>query len=289
MKFKFVCNWNTDYNIYKICDDIWNIDNKYELTYGDDYSHLIIFNDYDKNLIKVEKNNVFGFVIETKHSTFFNRNLPNFCNKVFYYEPQIFNDDNVIKTACVAPHHLFPKPYELHEVQYVENNTRTIINSNFEKTKTLSIIVSSISHYDRYNFVKKLLDSDLDFDMFGKDWNLNDSRYKGYITNKIDGIKNYKYTIALESYNISGWISEKFIDPILCRTIPIYNGHPDIFNYYPKSCEYLPYDGNEIVTLRNIINSNKTFDDYDFSNTQKLYLETYNPIELAKKFINNEE
>ena len=47
MKFKFVCNYNSDYNIYTIAKDICNIDNEFDMTYGNDYTHLIIFNSYN--------------------------------------------------------------------------------------------------------------------------------------------------------------------------------------------------------------------------------------------------
>jgi len=132
------------------------------------------------------------------------------------------------------------------------------------------------------------MNSDLEFDMYGLGWHMNDgygwhindSRFKGPLVNKIDGIANYKYTIALENSPVSGEVTEKFIDAILCNTIPIYNGNRDIEKYYPNSCEYLDYDGNEINRIRAIINSNRTVRDYSFDDAKNRYFNVYNPIKI---------
>ena len=91
---------------------------------------------------------------------------------------------------------------------------------------------------------------------------------------------DYKYTICLENSPISGNITEKFIDAILCDTIPIYNGHKDIEKFYPNSCEYLEYDGKEIDRIKEIINNQKTSSDYSFDKSKDLYLNSYNPIKI---------
>lgn len=287
MIIKIVCNWNSDYNIYNIVNDIWNINNDYELTYGDDYTHLIIFNRYDRNNIKVPKENVFGFIHEPYWSNFYDKNLPSYCNKVFNWQPSNFPQyNNVIKMPFVCIHHLFPKPIETHELAYVKDNTKNILNTDFVKNKKLSIIVSNISQYKRYKFVEDLLKTDIDFDMYGAGWELNDSRYKGRVLNKIDGLKNYKYSIALENTSLSGYISEKFIDPILCDTIPIYYGHPDVFDYYPNSCEYLDLDDNPTDRLKFILNNEKEYKNYDIDNAKKLYINEYNPIKIIKNHVN---
>lgn len=285
MKIKFVCNWNSDYNIYNIVNDIWNIDEEYELTYGDDYTHLIIFNKYEPSLIKVPKENVFGFIHEPYWSGFYDKNLPNYCNKVFYWQPEFFSTfNNIIKSTFSCLHHLFPKPIETHELEYVKDNTKNIINTTFIKNKKISIIVSNISHYKRYSFIKDLLKSDIDFDMYGSGWELDDKRYKGRILNKIDALKDYKYSICLENSNINGYISEKFVDSILCGTIPIYNGAPDVLDYYPNSCEYLDLDDNPVDKIKYILNNQKQYNDYSLESAKYLYINKYNPIKII---INN--
>jgi hypothetical protein len=125
-----------------------------------------------------------------------------------------------------------------------------------------------------------MIESDLDFDLYGIGWDFNDSRFKGALVNKIDGLADYKYTIVLENSPVRGEVTEKFMDAVLCNTIPIYNGHKDIHQFYPNSCEYLEYDGNEVESIRQIVNSEKTVNDYDFVGTKNLYLNVYNPIRI---------
>jgi hypothetical protein len=129
----------------------------------------------------------------------------------------------------------------------------------------------------------------LDFDMYGQDWGsigVNDVRYKGFLSNKLNGLKDYEYTISLENSSIRGNITEKIIDPIICRTIPIYNGHESISEFYPNSYEYLNYDGNEIDTIKKIINQKNK--NYDFDGAIYNYINVYNPIKIIKELIENE-
>lgn len=296
MKIKFVCNYNSDVNIYNIVNDIWNMDGEHDLTYGNDYTHLIIFNDTKIN-INIDKSAVFGFIQEPYHHTFFDKNLPNKCNVVFHFQPEKFDYDNVIKVPQISIHHLWNKPFK-GEVIYEKNNTKNILNLDVIKTKKLSLIINNhkdvstgveCNWHKRQDLAEKLLNSDIDFDMYGIDWQTNDRRFKGYLLNKIDGLKNYKYNLSLENASISGQISEKFVDPILCNTIPIFNGHRDIDKYYGNSYEYLDYGDGVIDRIREIINSDKDYHDYDIVGAKQKFLKTYNPINIVKNYINNNE
>jgi hypothetical protein len=46
----------------------------------------------------------------------------------------------------------------------------------------------------------------------------------------VEKYKPYKFVIAMENTLINGYITEKLINPVLARCIPIYLGAPDIFN-----------------------------------------------------------
>ncbi len=52
--------------------------------------------------------------------------------------------------------------------------------------------------------------------------------FKNWIEEKLDFIKNYKFTIAFENASLSGWSTEKLTHPMLVNSIPIYFGHRDI-------------------------------------------------------------
>jgi hypothetical protein len=286
MKFKVTCAYNSDFNIYSIVNDIWNIDGKYDLTYGDDYTHLIIFNSPNCR-INISKENIYGFIQEPswKINLMNISNLSSYCNKIFYPK-KIF--ENVIESPTIMLHHCWFKP-QRGEIQYQKFNTKTLIEKEHKKDRTLSIIVSNRQdiceigddkYYRRQKFIETLLNSDLDFDMYGLGWNLNDNRYKGYLFNKIDGLSRYKYSICLENCNENGYITEKFIDSLLTNTIPIYNGAPDIEKYYPNMYEYLNLEGDVVNDIKKIISLDKT---YNLEIGRKLYTEKYNPLKIISE------
>jgi hypothetical protein len=296
MKIKFIAYWNSDKNIYDYVNDVWNWDNKYDdiLTYQNDYTHLVVFN---KVYVNFKKENTFGIILESYWNDHFDKNLPNKCCKVFTYQPDKYNTNNLIQTPILGLHRLYDV-YDREPV-VIPGTTKKILNTTFTKTKKLSIILNT--HFDnkeiilpeclyqkREDLAKKLFESDLDFDFYGPRWSITDKRYKGRLINKIDGLKDYKYTVALENTSISGLMTEKIIDSFLCNTIPIYNGHRDVEKYYPNSCEYLEYDGNEIERIKDIINSDKKTEDYDFENAKNTYLNVYNPIKIIKNVIEDE-
>lgn len=286
-KVKVVCWWDSDYNIFNIFRDIWyndDISKEISLTYNDDYDYLIVLNDFRRNKdeIKCPIENRIAFIMEPEWSNNWDRNLGKYVSKVyshFKYDEKFNFNPSVMST------HLYPKPIEIGEIQHIEDNIRQITTSKYTKSKKLSIVVSNISSYKRYDFVKNLLNSDLDFDMYGRGWNISDSRYKGYITNKIDALKDYEFSICLENSVEYGYISEKFIDSVLCETIPIYYGSKDVEKWYGDCFEYIDIESrNSIENLKSIINGNKK---YDFLKAKDFYLNKNNPFRILLDYIKN--
>jgi hypothetical protein len=110
---------------------------------------------------------------------------------------------------------------------------------NIKKTKKLSMIVSShhfpwANYHKRLSVLDKILRSDLDIDIFGRGWSIPDDRFKGELVYKSDGLLPYEYSIAIENSNEKNYISEKFFDCVLCNTVPIYNGAPNIADVYDQ-------------------------------------------------------
>ncbi|MCL1867940.1 MAG: glycosyltransferase family 10 [Paludibacter sp.] len=48
------------------------------------------------------------------------------------------------------------------------------------------------------------------------------------VANKMDFIKDYKFTIAFENSAVSGYTTEKLLQPMLVNSMPIYWGNPDV-------------------------------------------------------------
>ena len=72
-------------------------------------------------------------------------------------------------------------------------------------------------------------------DNLGRCYNTTIPQNGTYLNNNII-FENYKFVISFENQEIEGYISEKIITPMMCRSIPIYLGAPDISDYFnPKS------------------------------------------------------
>ena len=48
------------------------------------------------------------------------------------------------------------------------------------------------------------------------------------VANKLDFIKDYKFTIAFENSSVPGYTTEKIVEPMIVNSMPVYWGNPDI-------------------------------------------------------------
>ncbi len=57
---------------------------------------------------------------------------------------------------------------------------------------------------------------------------------RGYKTleRQADGLAPYRYSVVIENVQERDYFSEKLIDAILCKTVPIYWGCPNIGDYF---------------------------------------------------------
>ena len=54
------------------------------------------------------------------------------------------------------------------------------------------------------------------------------------VLDKLEFIKNYKFTIAFENSSLSGYTTEKLIEPMAASSIPIYWGNPNVQSDFNK-------------------------------------------------------
>ena len=123
----------------------------------------------------------------------------------------------------------------------------------FEQKKfPLSIVASTLSglpgHKNRLEFINKLLTRypDLNAHTFGKG-------RKQELVRKIDGLHDYRFSIAIENSCIPSYITEKFYDCIIAGCVPLYYGAPNISEYFPID-SYIPLPINDIEECFQIIN-----------------------------------
>jgi hypothetical protein len=96
---------------------------------------------------------------------------------------------------------------------------------------------------------------------------------------KKDGLMDYKFSVAIENTNENNYVSEKFYDPILVDTIPIYFGCANIQNLWPQ---------NGYILLDNIIDKNYLIEKliYINDNAEELYRSMIkNTMEIKHSFL----
>jgi hypothetical protein len=111
------------------------------------------------------------------------------------------------------------------------------------KTRILSTIASTAGalpgHLRRLEYIRDLQKFGANFDLFGRGREVE-------LVEKSDGLLPYMYSVAIENSNQAGYFTEKIFDPILCWTVPVYVGAPDIEDYLPSAAYVsLPPDDPE--------------------------------------------
>ncbi len=145
------------------------------------------------------------------------------------------------------------------------------------KSKTLAIITSnkilSKGHRKRVEFVELLQHE------FGGSLDVYGHGYLD-IADKLDVLKEYKYTIVIENGSFSDYWTEKLADAFLCECFPIYYGCTNIYKYFPKESLSI-IDINKpveaIKKIKAILDSNFYEQKRPFIiNSKRLVLENYN-------------
>lgn len=120
-------------------------------------------------------------------------------------------------------------------------------------------------HKARLNFIREFCHKyPHKLDIYGngmKDWCNNNGlgdHYKGCSvyrddTAKHDWLSQYNYCLALENGQLNGLFTEKFNDPIMALTKPIYWGAQDLFKFFPKN-SFTHLDINSEKSCEDLLN-----------------------------------
>lgn len=99
------------------------------------------------------------------------------------------------------------------------------------KTRMISLIASNkrsqVGHRLRHRIVEWAAGAGVEIDVMGR----------GYIpfATKSDGLAPYRYSVVIENVREPNYFSEKLLDAVLCRTVPIYWGCPNIADFLDTS------------------------------------------------------
>ena len=299
-KIRLTSNWKSipnDKILLKIINNSFvtknNYNKNYILTHEKDFDYLVILNDFKSDIsesnINPEKTILYynepswhPYIYDT-----INNNL-RIAKYICYHNCDLLNKYVLIKdlsntfidVSGILPHWV---------VDFEKNiNLDYLLTQTFKKTKQCSFIVSKkwignkllASHakesiyLERLYLVKEILDSKLDIDIYGKgliEIFGNHSKIKGEIPNKLEALKDYSFSIAVENTPEKGYFTEKLTDCILTNTTPIYIGCPNIQEYF-TNIHSVDFE-NTIPKIDKILNENLILDQ---SRNKKLFHFEYN-------------
>jgi hypothetical protein len=210
------------------------------ITTDDDYTHVIILNTAMPKLKPgIPKQNVIGLAYEpipflNLHTSFI-QYANQYINKYYIGDISgILIDNQKLNTPPFIENY----SYMLHNIPI---NYKPVKNNK----KIMSIIVSqkryAPGHSYRHDLVKKILNSNLPIDIYGRgctSYGSFDSRVKGSFREE-EPYESYIYHICIENFRSNKYFSEKIINSLLCETVPVYLGCKNINDFFPKNIIHL--------------------------------------------------
>jgi hypothetical protein len=222
--------------------DNYGPDKKYYITIGDDYTHVIILNTAMPVLKSdIPRTNVIGLAYEP---------LP-FLNLTHAFIQYAMAN---INTYYISDAYGLPYPFIEGNAYLWYNPPPKLIST---KTNLMSIMVSfkqfAPGHIYRHTLVKEILRRNLPIDIYGNGcdlYRINDPRLKGKFELN-EPYETYRFHIAIENFQTNSYFSEKIINPLLHKTIPLYLGARNINRYFSNM--YIALKGDvekdiEIIT-----------------------------------------
>ncbi|MEM8576798.1 MAG: hypothetical protein AAGF60_03020 [Pseudomonadota bacterium] len=92
------------------------------------------------------------------------------------------------------------------------------------KSRGVSLIASAKRDLDGHRLRHEIAETAPSLDLMGR-------AYKPF-DHKGDALAPYRFSVVIENIRAPGYFSEKLIDALLCETVPIYWGAPDIERYF---------------------------------------------------------
>jgi hypothetical protein len=243
-KIKVCCNWASSEDITKrlllqFATEKINLSDV-EFVHDNSYDILVVFGHLTGDVIPGDPRPIYLFPQEPTWSGNHQKSFESNPNLVVYGYG--IHKYSIPETVRVINHHAMMfyggvgPVGEGWETWTYEN----IARFSEPKTKFMSSIVSSLSvdhgseclYPQRANLIRHLIDAAPYLDVYG--WNVPDKSNVLPLPRKIEGLRNYKFSLAIENAVETGWITEKFYDCIITNTVPVYYGCPEIKEMYPE-------------------------------------------------------
>jgi alpha(1,3/1,4) fucosyltransferase len=191
------------------------------------------------------------------------------CVKIFYTHETIrpnFNEcDYAFTTYSIDDPRHMRLPYYVYEYGTPERLIRQPNDwdaSLARRDKFCSFLTSS--HHPRKNRNRASIFANLStykrVDSGGRFMNNIGGPLPGWFEGKIDWMRGYKFHLAYENASVPGYTTEKLVQAMIARTLPIYWGNPEVHrDFNPKSFIY----ANEFPSEEALIEKIKEVDQDD--------------------------
>jgi len=209
-----------------------------------------------------------------------------------FFDFTLFGHEQYAKVFRSGNHNGNPKYIKSHIMTYwfMHKDYDTVINHKVgDKAKMISCVSSTKSflpgHKKRLNFVKNLIEAELEIEFYGRGVNP--------IENKWNALYPYKFSIAIENSSMPDYWTEKISDCFMAYTIPIYYGCTNIDEYFPAG-SFLKIDLNDIAGSIKKIKEAITGDYYEKNfnaliEARTLYLTKYHFFPCIANLINEDQ
>jgi hypothetical protein len=174
-------------------------------------------------------------------------------HKLFY--KILTNNENLLK----LPNALFRNSgYEVVLNKNVHKMTYPVLQDNslmkiYQKQNNISFITSNKvftqGHRFRLDCLKEIQNFGKQVDVFGVGIR--------EITGKIEALKDYRFSIAIENGKCKNYFTEKILDCFLTGTIPIYHGCPNIGDFFDTRGFYTFETEKELLEIIDSLNENE--------------------------------
>tara|TARA_Y100001938_G_scaffold144456_1_gene219036 strand:- start:2551 stop:3483 length:933 start_codon:yes stop_codon:yes gene_type:complete len=306
IKLKFSSPWDSSKeNNSRVLYNWGDLPNCFELTTGSEYDYLIVINHSPEMYSSPREKNI-AVTMEPTWSINSLKDLNQYCSHVITSDKKIQGDGVRHTFSFLFTHdsrnnihtdNLFGQTVD----EYLANDSFHQDVDSPDYKKKMSFVIAnhgalagrnhseSSNYYIRENLLLKILNSDLNVDIYGKGWAINDSRYKGSPPLKEEALKNYKYSICIENSCEDLYISEKFFDVFLNNCIPVYYGCLNIENAYNKDAfiNFNPQADNAIEQLKEIIDTPISWRLDAIKECKKDYYTKYNLLNYLEKLLKN--
>ena len=301
MKIKYACNWDSSHAMADRVKRNWGeAPNGWQIVTDDDFDYLVSFN-FSQEMFSVPKEKNIVFTMEPNWSLGIKDEVVDNSFKVFSSVDRFAGRPNVEMIPCL----MFMEDSggsTINHRKQAGSGTRTTMqdylnDNNFKKSKKCSIILAAhrglngqysdpgAMYQHRENLLLEILKSDLDIDIYGRNWDISDPRYKGAAPLKEDALRDYEFSIALENSRENYYLSEKLSDCFLNNCVPIYDGCNYAHKFYnPMSFEKIDMTSPTVIEdIRYIIEgSNEKYINHVIDSKNK-YFKDYNIYTYLRK------